>query len=521
MSRPARVLAAIVAAAAVVVAPGCFLLERAETLEPGSVRGSAIVDDDGARVAVPHPGLGLDGSGLRQRGGRDGAFVVRGLAEGAWLLRADVDDDGNGWAERAALRTFTLRRVPHGAAGPRLSAVDLGDVALLPTIEVGGVVVDEGGAPAPGARVYALRADDDSQLQQEAVVSADADGAFRFPALARGTLHVEAVSPDGVAAGVVEPLALDAPVLDLRVTLQPGAAATAVVALVPPPADGTPAVVTLRSPRTLRTITATVEGGTIGLNPDEVGPWNVEVAIGEDDASLQTGRLLEQLATRRAGQDVVRWGVLHLRGDDDCATDGGTRDCDDDDAPGLPLDETGAPVLATWTACAAICGELRGAALEETRCVEPNVSWDCDDDGDGQPDVTEPLVLPQVTTTATTATWSLGGVEVGELSTPGTGASLAAQDGTFGAVTVAAGDTLSLAGAASALSGSPRPFVVEGTLRITGTLGGNATLTIGPAGRVVLDGPDATATFSTCIGDSLTRVEVENGGSLAAFSCGG
>jgi hypothetical protein len=86
-------------------------------------------------------------------------------------------------------------------------------------------------------------------------------------------------------------------------------------------------------------------------------------------------------------------------------------------------------------------------------------------------------------------------------------------------VQVAAGDELVIDGAASALAAAPRPFLVEGTLRITGSLTGNAVLTIGPAGRVILDGTAATATFSTCVGDSLTRVEVQNGASLGGFVC--
>jgi hypothetical protein len=78
---------------------------------------------------------------------------------------------------------------------------------------------------------------------------------------------------------------------------------------------------------------------------------------------------------------------------DPCDDGKGGRDCDHDGLPGLalpanPLDASD-PVYQQYKTCAAECADKLGPALVGATCTVDNKKFDCDDDGDGQPDVTE------------------------------------------------------------------------------------------------------------------------------------
>jgi hypothetical protein len=72
-------------------------------------------------------------------------------------------------------------------------------------------------------------------------------------------------------------------------------------------------------------------------------------------------------------------------------------DCDQDGLRALPtLPAVGAVPeadLALWQACVETCSKFYGAALARVQCgvAGQDEKYDCDDDGDGQPDVTEPV----------------------------------------------------------------------------------------------------------------------------------
>lgn len=69
------------------------------------------------------------------------------------------------------------------------------------------------------------------------------------------------------------------------------------------------------------------------------------------------------------------------------------RDCDRDGLVGLPVfPELGGPsdlTIDIWTQCSVQCEQLWGSALARASCRHDEGIFDCDDDGDGQPDVTE------------------------------------------------------------------------------------------------------------------------------------
>ena len=68
--------------------------------------------------------------------------------------------------------------------------------------------------------------------------------------------------------------------------------------------------------------------------------------------------------------------------------EGGGRDCDRDGLPGLPFPSgTDDPV---WAACVSACEDALGVDGAHATCTSGGEEVDCDDDGDGQPDVTEP-----------------------------------------------------------------------------------------------------------------------------------
>jgi hypothetical protein len=123
---------------------GCFVLDRAATLEPGTVRGTATI----AGTGVDNVNVVLANSPLLQRANDNGSFVVDGLPAGKHALRLLRDDDNDGNVERGAVAAFSIANT-----GARLSGVDLGPVALLGTVGLSGTVTDLDGGGLDGVQL--------------------------------------------------------------------------------------------------------------------------------------------------------------------------------------------------------------------------------------------------------------------------------------------------------------------------------------------------------------------------------
>jgi hypothetical protein len=362
----------------------CFVLDRAQDIRSGSLTGRVMHKTD----AIAFPAVSVDGGHRLQRGGSDGTFAVNGLVDGTFTLRASVDEDGNGWPELATLVSVVIEETLHGnTTEPRLSGVLLDDVELSPTVEVNGVVRRADGTPAVGAIVTVLR-DHERRSLAEASVGTDVDGAFRFSGLATGAARLVAV--DDAAASVFVERALSAPLDDVILSLVDAEVPTVELAIVPAPADGTLVFVTLFSRGGAVDVEGPSQGGSVAVALPSFGPFDLFVIV--DDADSKSGAIFSQVAAAPAddSDDLQGWGPVIVAAVDPCPIDGTPRDCDVDSQAGLPF-LLGEPVLTTWSECVPACAGLVGTALQQARCVtNDGIVFDCDDDGDGQSDVTEP-----------------------------------------------------------------------------------------------------------------------------------
>jgi hypothetical protein len=408
---------------------GCqFDFSRGADLQPGDVAGRAVIDGQAAPFARVH----ADGRGALVTADSDGRFVLRDTPVGRWSLRVALDADADGLPERAARRAYAVSLQQHadglfGDGEPKATWVQLGDIELEPVVSLVGRVVDELGAPAPGARVFAFpRAtlpaasssgaelsgiDVDGAL--EANAGADRDGSYGFDALAAGTLRLfatrevdgdversEAVevtaspgatlTPDDVPAIVLD--SAGATARDVQIELAPTPAEDDRVKIVAVPAGGrldADAFASFDSGDVL-------PGGASSLSyRSAIGAFDVHVRSEAGLAAVLDGRVADL-----EGDPVLIWGTARLFGPED---DGATeltacfglspaadpeRDCDGDGLPALPTLDVDAlladPDLAVWRDCANTC-LLAGAS-----CTVEGAERDCDDDGDGQPDVAEP-----------------------------------------------------------------------------------------------------------------------------------
>jgi hypothetical protein len=359
----------------VLLLAGCFPLDRVADLEPGTIRGRT----------APLARVNVDGSAQPRQADDDGVFVLRGFTAGTWVLRVDDGD-------RGLVRSVTIGRDVFG----RPAGVDLGDLALKDHVDVAGVVVDRAGAPVPSAVVVALRSGVDVSapglglLAVESVaLSDDDDGAFSLLHLAPGPLHLFAFS-DRLASDLI---ASDGG----RLTVAPVAARTARVTLRFAVDDDDNAQgdidvwIMPAGSRPVGNPTARLPLGSKDAIEIEPGLFDVfAVRVGAEGQ----GALLSQVAV----PDVVTlWGLMLLRARDPCAAAG---DVDDDGIASLPLvdfaqlDDPDAPAdrraveeqrRSLWATCAAPCLESPRAV-----CTIDGEHFDCDDDGDGQPDVSEP-----------------------------------------------------------------------------------------------------------------------------------
>jgi hypothetical protein len=418
-----------------------FDFEREVELTPGEVRGVVVrADLDG--LAAPFASIVVEGGAIR-RAGADGRFSVKGLKAGAWVFRAEDDVDGDGFPERTALVSAVVRQgapqsaLPIGDNVPVLSAVLLGPVLVDGTTRVEGrLVVDEGGArvtpEAAGliGRIVVTRefdlptADaalfDLVTLGSEATAAPDDTGKFVLSNVGTGTFQVVAFlfekGPNnalGALVGASAPLKLrgfagerldifDTPLVieraaqmgtrPVQIPLSPPPSADVYAIFGPPglplpPCDTSPPT-TYAPPFAHASRTETIPAP---------GDAPLTLPFGVHDLALCTldgvdgprGELYQVVVSRSAtGNDALPIALTPvLLVDGDPCGDPEEPDCDGDGLTGLPPFSAASESL--WRACVSWCLPAFGSAQGVRTCRTGGTEYDCDDDGDGQPDVTE------------------------------------------------------------------------------------------------------------------------------------
>ncbi|MDP2344988.1 MAG: carboxypeptidase-like regulatory domain-containing protein [Deltaproteobacteria bacterium] len=359
----------------------CSPLDRVEGLEPGSISGRG--------PAFMH--VNVDGVARPRHADDDGAFSIGGLTRGSWVLRLVDDDTGEGPGDRGLVRAVSI-----GVdAQERPEAVLLGDLELKATGTVSGRVVDGAGNGVRAATVVVFRTGFDlgalglGALQAEGSTACDDDGAFVLRHLARGPLRVLAFSA-GLTSDVTSLAGFDD---DVRLVLAPAGAATVVIDFaIDDDANGQGDVDVWIMPAGEAPIgnpTRVALGGDarLAIDPGIVDVFAIRVGVAGQ------GVLLGQVAV---ADELTRWGPLLLQERDPCAQGG---DVDDDGVGGLPIvdfDQLADPDAdptqraveqarrALWATCAETC-----LSAPRAICTIEDQRFDCDDDDDGQPDVSE------------------------------------------------------------------------------------------------------------------------------------
>ena len=200
--------AAFLAISGVIAVAGCEL-ERSEGLGEGELH-MVVVDDDGD--AVEGALVSVLATGVGAISDADGAAVVAGLGAGDYAFRVSVDDDGDGVADRAAVRGDATVRVGEVRGLARLTAFELeSPVTLAATGSVSGSVT--GCADGEVCRVVAFRriqlgtafstAIREVALPVEGQSGVQADGTWRIEGLAPGEVQLLALA--ATASTSVEP----------------------------------------------------------------------------------------------------------------------------------------------------------------------------------------------------------------------------------------------------------------------------------------------------------------------------
>ena len=379
----------------------CFVFDRTQDLQPGEIDGRAIFADDA--VAAKFARVSAEGAGLVRRAGEDGRFRVKGLGEGAFVLRFTSDDDGDGIVERGALRAVSM--APYTKDGlPTLPSLLLGDVPLSGTGALRGVVVDGDDPASPplgGAKVYVVREiahvpaavpevpiTTRLELGAEAATATDAEGRFVLEGLVAGVVKVVAVAGQRAS----RPLVVDVDpgpaqeVGDLAVRAAPSQRKASVLVSFP---DAPQPVDLFLDPAGAAPDFDSVDGrseGGAGELDVPFGAWDVR-GVDEDK---RRGVLLQQLSYPTDDDDApLPWGTMLVRDEDPCASTVADElvDLDGDGARMMP---NPAFDVGPWQRCAGACTPRVGAGFSSASCRDGEIVYDCDDDADGQPDTTEP-----------------------------------------------------------------------------------------------------------------------------------
>ena len=319
-------------------ATGCFVLERADGLVPGSIQGS-VVKNDGSPAAEATVTL----VGLRQtvRADANGRFRFTGVPAGGHALTATIDNDNDAIADEGALQAVAIERREGSLIG-----IDVGDVKLLPTGTLAGRLLDDTGAPAGGATVAIWRAvnlavnGDGGEtvtvdLPAERLLETNADGTFRAPGLIAGDAFFAGFDSVANVATRGAPPA--------KVTLLPGEVVTADDTTLFPIEGTVRAIITLVAGakeevevRLAPTGKFAPEEPTLLLEANRTSV-NVDVPVGVWDVTLTSGLFTAFYAGLVAppGDGVVSWGIFELIEGEDVCGDGlqtGPERCDDGEA---------------------------------------------------------------------------------------------------------------------------------------------------------------------------------------------
>jgi hypothetical protein len=248
----------------------------------------------------------------------------------------------------------------------------------------------------------------------EAETAADSTGAWQLTRVVAGRTEVVGVLyaqlPDGSLGDVVDvvgPVALDGVAADEDAAPRNDGPRLVFDGVPPPPVDidlvpstsvgdaafavfvdhGTAVAGCTTARDTAGAIVVDVTGTADVVRASAVPAGVYDVVVCDGD---RRGEVSGQLAL--PGENVARWPVV-LTSFNSCPVDGDgidTRDCDGDSVNGLPL--------TTFETLRAACVEqcfpdvdVLGEGAGALRCTIDSVVYDCDDDSDGQPDVTEPV----------------------------------------------------------------------------------------------------------------------------------
>jgi len=397
-SRIRLVVPGVLLGALLAPASGCFLLERADQLAPGTVVGR-VVDVDGAPAA--NAAVVVAGVQRRARADDDGRFRITGLPAGGHALTALLDVDADGVADQGALVVLGL-----GERSGQPVGVALGTITLRPTGVLTGRSVDDGAAAIGAASLAVWRtaelpvgggAPQPVELAAEQVVQSSPDGRFTIRGLIAGPVNLAGFDAIGdVATRASGRLEVEVPAGDTRdvgdVALLP-VAGTRRVELAFNARQGAPIELRLAPVGTLppEEPTVSAEGGVDIVSLDvPVGLWDVYARSGSFAAVL-----LGQVAPAPP-PDVVAWGVATFTDLGVVCGDGVISEgelCDDGDANSdtvvgacrsncLPA-RCGDGVVDTGEACddgAANSDTVADAC--RTTCVEPACGDSVVDDGE-------------------------------------------------------------------------------------------------------------------------------------------
>jgi len=226
-------------------------------------------------------GLGVEREDARFDASEDGSFTLAGLSKGSWEIRVD--------AEGFALSGQQVALMPEAASAPPLL------FTLTPAAKVAGRVIDQNGAPVPGARVEVV-------LDLGARISAagsgggpavlcDQEGVFLLEDLDPGMLSIRALH-DGYAASEDHALELASgqSLEDIELALRSGAIVTGeVLDQSGEPAEGRTVMVQSMPSYTTQHMMTSESGGEFRFENLEPGQWQLISMGNVFDNEAQSG----------------------------------------------------------------------------------------------------------------------------------------------------------------------------------------------------------------------------------------
>lgn len=331
-------------------------------LGQGDVTGVAVGTPPGTRERGTLKGTRVtrSSSGTAKVAADAGRFVLRNLPEGKETLLLTYDAESDGVADLAARVSFAVA----SRAGRRAS-VDLGEVTLGRTGRITGRVT-----VGPGVLLDVLG-------QARVVVNSTsvsssvnvADGAFELGGLAPGKWEVMAVAPGhGVGPVSVDVREGEATTVDLQLVRWPVRDGFVQGELMFPPGVEPPGVQAVALVNVADGVVTQVDSpGVTFLRALSPGLYVVEVDLGDDwyRAGAVNVAILPDGNTRVSMLAEPR---------------GGTCEDQDGDQKCFLRDDL--------SACAVDCRRRSASTLEDP-CTQDGVTYDCDDDADGEADVLE------------------------------------------------------------------------------------------------------------------------------------